>query len=189
MFESLRQWFFSRVSERLITHIRSRFKKGPIAAVAIIEFGVSLSEVLGLLMMAYLTWRFTASDSDIGMNAGGYLAIICAVATLGIVGPSALIASELMIVSRGHKSVVSPFVVGLIEGERMTWRYIPLLLIFSLMMSMLCISLSIASGIWMGIPASLLLTSFVFLECMKPAIWRNQSMRCLIASSTPSARF
>lgn len=186
MFESMRQWFFSRVSEPLLALIRSRFKTDMIAAVAITEFGLSLMEALVLSMMVYWIWWWDIAF-DVEMSAGGYW-VICAVMILGVAGPSTITASDLMSISRGQKTTLSPFVIGLIKGG-MAWRYVSHMLIFTIFLNTLFISLALATGTWLGVVAGFFTTSLLLLKCVGSAIWQNQNMRRLVASSTPSARF
>lgn len=183
MFDSIRLWYLRRVSEPFLAFIRARFKVGPIAAVAIAEL-VAVVGQMAAIAVGIVTFRRLEILPDFVNRAGTLHAIIFAVMAIYLFVIPAVIAGDLMAVSRGEKTTLSPWTVGFARSQGRNWRLLPYdLALFALFVPYLV--LFVVLGAWTGVPLAIVIPGFFFLESLKGAVWQNHSARGLLAASAP----
>ncbi|MBI5794241.1 hypothetical protein HZA87_04125 [Candidatus Uhrbacteria bacterium] len=185
MFDSIRQWFFVRLSEPLLRLIQSRRKVGPLKAAAFADFGIGFLHASFLPAMFFVLVSMGVTDLFGSTNMTRGLTISCALGVLVLL-PSAFRAYDLICVADGQKSVLSGWTVGIVSTLTDTWKFIPGLVFVSTFVSGLMFFLSTLAGVWQGFAMGLLVGGLLLLECVSSAIWQNTRVRNLVTASTPA---
>lgn len=189
MFESIRQWFFRRVSEPFLARIRAWFKAGPIAAVAIAELLTALGQLIaiGVTLVTFQVLGILSGADLLMRTSTVHVVVATAMAFYFLVVP-AVISRDLLAVSRGEKHKLSPWTVGFAQSQERGWRHLPLNLAI-VALNLPYLALCVVADAWVGIPLGLVIPGYFLIECVKSAIWQNQRVRGLVRASMPPDPF
>ncbi len=189
MFESIRQWFFHRVSEPFLARIRAWFKAGPIAAVAIAELLAALGQLIsiGVTLVTFQALGILSGVDWLMRTSAVHVVVATAMVFYFLVIPT-VTSLDLMAVSRGEKHKLSPWTVGFAQSRERSWRHLPLdLAIVALYLPYLV--LCVVVDAWVGIPLGIVIPGYFLIECVKSAVWQNQRVRNLVRVSMPPDPF